>query len=228
MIKYELLKNPIYLYLLQHPELKDQKINQSAIARELNLNRTTVSTYFKQLYENQIDCFTNIFSITNFFNNVARPLERATYIYLNDIDPNATQEEIANALDCSVASFRGFWFKKEQMVPSLLKAKVNLENECYQNSGVYAILYQNQIIYIGSSSCVSERIKQHKQHIKNKDTISKLYEYCADKEIQLEDLNFIALLYTKDYTAQETKMISTIHPICNIASNSEYFSQNKI
>lgn len=227
MIIYELLKNPIYLYLLQHPELKGQKINQSAISRELNLNRQTVSTYFKELAENQVDYFTNIFSITNFFNNIARPLERATYIYLNDIDPNATQEEIASALNCSVSSFRSFWFKKDQIVPSLSKINIGLENDCCQDSGVYAILYQNRIIYIGSSSCMSSRIKQHKQHIKNRDTISKLYEYCADQEIQLEDLNFVILLYTKDYTAQETKMIATIHPICNVVSNSEYFSQNK-
>ena len=63
--------------------------------------------------------------------------------------------------------------------------------------GIYAIMYKDQIIYIGQSNDVEHRVQQH---FKIRQNIEKLYKNeKVLRECDLDDLNFYENYYIKMY-----------------------------
>lgn len=209
---YKLLTNTTYLYLIQHPEEHEQ-INYTKIAQETMRTRQTISSEYQYILNNHIDYQNNILNITNFYNEIANPTQRAICIYLDLTSGVTTKIQTARALGRGHAAIHTHW-----------QAAYDYWEKTQQNklsqivSGVYAALYNNQIIYIGSTTNMNKRIKEHIKAIQNNTNDSPIAQYCNENNISVEEITFQPLIYTLDYKEVEVDMIHTIAPVCNTMS----------
>lgn len=214
---YHLLTNPIYLYCLQHPELNGTKLNFSKIGEELLITRQTATKLYATLINNEVDPYNNFLGITNFYPDVQDHMEQAMLI-LRDLKGDMSAQSYAKMLGVS-ASTTAKRIRNMENRPLSTQEKTII-------SGVYAILHNNEIIYIGSSGDVENRLNQHKHNLTLAlsglacDTCY-LYEYCKLHCKLIQELTFMPLMYTVHYKEAERIMIHTIKPKCNIMSNIE-------
>ena len=206
---YSLLTNSTYLYLLKNPEAE---INFSAIGKIIGKTRQTVSKEYQYLIKNDIDYTQNIFNIQEFYLDVTSSIERALCIYLTIKGP-VVADQICQDLKIS----RNAVFQYLQNA----KKRIGLINEeAVSTGGVYVALFDNEIIYVGSSQNIDARILSHKKNLKSPPSVNdlKFYKYCKQNNISADKISFIPLIYTKDYLLIEKEMIKTIQPICNVMS----------
>lgn len=209
---YKILTNTTYLYLIQYPE-ECNHVNYSKISRETNRDRKTVATEYQYLIDNNIDFHHNTLNITNFYNEVASATERAICIYLDLLPGTITREQVAKALGRGVTAIQKHWEAAYQHWQEIH------ENKIPQTvSGVYAILHNNQIIYIGSTSNIKRRLEQHRECIRNNNYKSTVTKYCIENNVTVDNLTFQPLLHTLEYKELEINMIHTIAPVCNTKS----------
>lgn len=204
---YSLLFNTVYLYLLSNP---DAEINFSKIGEKFGLTRQTISKEYHYLIENKIDFTNNIYNIKNFYFDASCEVERAMCIYI-DINGYTTAIDIENNLKLSSHTVFRYLPNVKRRVGLLNDKPIEL------TQGVYAILYNNEIIYIGSSRDIAGRFKEHKKNLIAEPAPydRKIYRYCKENNIQFDQLNFVVLLHTVNYLEIEKNMIKTIQPICN-------------
>lgn len=149
-MNYTLLTNSTYLYLLKNPTAE---IVYTTIAKEVHLTRQTVAKEYQYLVNNNIDYTQNELGIINFYFEVPSPTERAICIFL-DLVGTTTLEETAKQLGLANSTV-ALYYKSA-------KSRVTAQNaERMTRSGVYALLANNEIIYIGSSCNLENRKKQH-------------------------------------------------------------------
>lgn len=206
-MNYSLLTNSTYLYLLKHP---GASINYSAIAREVHLTRQTVAKEYQFLINNNIDYQQNEMGIKNFYLEVPNPNERAICIFL-ELNGLTTVEELARKLNIATSTV-SIYFESA-------KARTGMEKEAATTlSGVYALLANNEIIYIGSTCNLKHREKQHYQYLSSlpTDTNMIIYSYCKQNDLSPKSINFVPLLYTNDYAEMERAMIAVVRPVCNV------------
>ena len=192
MKDYKLLLNQTYLYLKQYPD-KREKINFSKIANAVGLTRQTVSKEYSQIKEEDWDRI----NIRNFYNDKNK-YERAMLILKDVEDNNYDLTQMAQMLGTSRSNISKYYNK-----------------EIY--SAVYACFYDNNLIYVGSTSDYLSRIQQHWSCINGQDNNKKLYEYLKnlDKN-KIEFRPIMTNIEKQEYLRWEQALIKTFQPICNI------------
>lgn len=195
---YHLLLNQTYLYLLQHPEFK---INKSKISKEVGLTRQTVS---KELQE--ITNLDNELGIKDFHNDISNKYERALAI-ISDIDKSTyTVTQMSAMLGVSTKTLCKYY-------------QVSKEIPLSEGVGVYGIFHNDDCIYIGYSSNIIDRFKQHKFLIDNQSSEMYLYQYCAEQNFTSQDLRFVILCQSFDVSAMkklEQNLCNNLKPPGNI------------
>jgi excinuclease UvrABC nuclease subunit len=82
---------------------------------------------------------------------------------------------------------------------------------------VYKITYQDEIIYIGSTSNFENRKYQHLSAIEEKSAKSKLYRYCLDNNIKANQLKIEPLISEDEFSRFniEQTIIKLLKPVGN-------------
>ena len=200
MKEFALLTNSTYLYLLQH---KGIKVNYSAIASEVGLTRQTVAREYKEFCN--LENWDKLFLIKDFHNDEPNKNLRALKI-LHDLRPDIIGiESIAKALGISAKTLYTLNIKNSESTPI---------------SCIYKISYQDEIIYIGSTSNFEGRKYQHLTAIENKKTDKKLYKYCADNNISYRDVKIEPIITEAELSRfnVENLIINLLKPIGNCES----------
>ena len=191
MKDYSLLLNQTYLYLKENPM---EKPNFSKIATKVGLTRQTVSKEYNAMQLSQED-----FDIQNFHNEETNKYKRALAI-INDLDGNKYElSELATMLGVS-RSMISKYYNQEIM------------------SAVYCCKYDNEVVYIGSTSNYKERIETHYRKIDNNENDDiYLYEYLKDKDkSKIEFFPILTNIDKNTYLQLEKNLIKVLNPICNV------------
>lgn len=197
-MNYELLTNSTYLYLIEN---KPIKWNYSQLSRELGITRQTISKEYDEFKD--LENWNTLFDIQDFHNEEPNKIKRAVLI-LEDLRPDIeTTAEKAEALGVARSS---------------VYVKTVESFGC-----VYKIVYNNEVIYIGSTKNFEQRKKSHLNAIRLKQTSSKLYKYCADNEIKETDVEIIPiinsdLIISGELVKVENAFIDLLKPIGNCES----------
>lgn len=191
MKDYSLLLNQTYLYLKENPM---EKPNFSKIATKVGLTRQTVSKEYNAMQLSQED-----FDIQNFHNEETNKYKRALAI-INDLDGNKYElSELATMLGVS-RSMISKYYNQEIM------------------SAVYCCKYDNEVVYVGSTSNYKERIETHYRKIDNNENDDiYLYEYLKDKDkSKIEFFPILTNIDKNTYLQLEKNLIKVLNPICNV------------
>lgn len=214
MKDYSLLVNPVYLYLIENPNIK---INYSKMGKELSLTRQTAAKYYKEVEEAEgYPCM----KIPDLHKELIDNKYLRALAILKDIDEyDYTMEELSKILGVSKATLEKYaeWINQNYHRYHSKELPQTEQNENIEYpSAVYGCFYNDELIYVGSTSNYHSRIQQHYSMI-NMQSNNALSKFLQNKDLnKLKFVPFILGLKKEQYQILEKNLIRTLKPRCNV------------